>query len=211
MKYFEVHFIDFNDYQVHIKQCFTNQNEAIINLENIAVEYIRELQGKQQADICKQYDTPIEKLSELDKGLYLHKDGNNIYLYEKKEQHMSGIFSYYHVPKVEKIGLFGIAEFEIETVQNVSVKKMQHKEQHNFISELNSVLKFSQDKHYADIFNQIKENKKKNLNETNFIDDEEEYQKLLSDDELANNNFSEEKVYGYTSLDHGNDDDTFSD
>ena len=210
MKYFQVHFIDLHNYQVQIKQCFTNRDEAMANLENIAVDYIKELQGKQQADICKQYETPIEKLAELDKGLYLHKDGNNLIMYEKNEQVTSGLFSYYHVPKVEKIGLFGIAEFEIETTQNISVKKINHTEKHGFISELNSVLKSSQDKRYADIFNQIKENKKKSIQLTNFSDNDEEYQKLLSDDELANNTFNEEKVYGYTS-DYNNENDTFSD
>ena len=88
MKYYLVYLLNYKESdQISIRDSYHNKEDAIHSLERNAVEYIREIQGKQQADICKQ-EKPIDEILsdiKLREGLYIKKEGNDsIILYPSK-------------------------------------------------------------------------------------------------------------------------------
>lgn len=118
MKY---HFICFLDYRIEgaidIKDCYREKEEALNNLERIAIDYVKELQGKQQAEKCKTDKTPEELLVDVTckEGLYITTVNNTVILYEKTNNILPGrLFGYSSDLKVNKIGLFTISEYNFD-------------------------------------------------------------------------------------------------
>lgn len=88
MIYFIIYFLDYTqNYQIKPLANYKTKEESQFQFESIILNYIKELQGQQQADICKQYNkTPEIILSDtnLKEGNYLVKSDEKIHLYEKK-------------------------------------------------------------------------------------------------------------------------------
>jgi parvulin-like peptidyl-prolyl isomerase len=65
MKYYLVYLLNYKENDtVTLKDSYQNKDDALKSLERNAVEYIRDLQGKQQAEICKQDKKPKDILKE---------------------------------------------------------------------------------------------------------------------------------------------------
>lgn len=117
MKYYMVYLLNYKDSDsVVLKDSYRERNDAIHSLERTAIEHIKELQGKQQADICKQDKTPEEILADvqLREGLYIRKDGDSILLYEKKTVVKVGNFWNSNSLKILKVGKFYITEYNFD-------------------------------------------------------------------------------------------------
>lgn len=141
MIYF-IYFLD-NRNRLQIKNNYSSKYEAINNMENIAIDYIRELQGKQQVDVCKQYDKNIQQLkidTKIKEGLYLMKEGELIVLYEKSNTLIPGTFWNNYEMNLIKIGFFGLTEYYIEQVSSTEKPKppkpIQTIKTVDFVSEL---------------------------------------------------------------------------
>ena len=117
MKYYLVCFVDYkkND-NIIIKDSYLAKIDAEKRLESVALEYVKEYQGKQQAEKCQLDLTPDQILSDvtLKEGLYIRKVDETVVLYEKVNVVLEGaIWNSYDV-KVNKIGLFTISEYNFE-------------------------------------------------------------------------------------------------
>ncbi len=103
---------------ISIKDTYVNKNDAIANLEKIAIEYIKKIEGEKQADICKQDLTTnqIANDANLRNGLYIIKNNDTIILYEKLTHVSPGTIWNGYKNTVEKIGVFGIIEYKIDDI-----------------------------------------------------------------------------------------------
>jgi len=144
---------------INIKDTYINKNDAIANLERIAVEHVKKLEGEKQADICKQDLTMIQIADDvnLKNGLYIVKNNDNIILYEKQTQIIPGSIWNGYKNVAEKIGFFGIIEYKIDdnmtrcscTIQKkVQLKPKINNEQivPNFMDELKKMMNSTEGK-----------------------------------------------------------------
>jgi len=112
MKYFFVGYINLTTTQVDLKTYFYNHTDAVNRLENIALEYIKEHQGKQQLTYCVQHNkslTDVINNVELTHGMFIQSENNSIHLYEKvcnSAQNWYG--ASYSEYKINKLGTFFI-------------------------------------------------------------------------------------------------------
>ena len=117
MKYYIIYFIDHkNCDNVIIKELYRSKEDAVLNVEKVAIEYIRNLQGKQQADICKQQKSPQDILNDvnLKEGFYILVDNSVVTLYEKISGVIPGkIWNSYEL-QINKIGLFNYTEYNFD-------------------------------------------------------------------------------------------------
>lgn len=119
MKYYLIYHLSYVDGdKVTIKEEYMTKEDAENNLETVAVGYVREEQGKQQADVCKQYDkTPddILKNTSLKEGMYIIKTGDKYTLYEKTSIAIPGrVWGSTHGLKVNKLGMFYYTEYNFD-------------------------------------------------------------------------------------------------
>jgi len=119
MKFFIIYYIDYkkND-QAIIKELYYTKEDAVRSIERTAVEYIKELQGKQQSDICKQNKTLDEIFADnnLKEGMYIKKFGDYVEIYEKMSILSPGrVWNSYDL-KVIKAGKFDITEHNFDDV-----------------------------------------------------------------------------------------------
>src|SRR5690349_11367577 len=106
MKYHIIYFLDAQN-NVSLKEDYKTLNDAINSLEKVATEHIREQQGKQQVQLCRQYDkTSAQLLADptIREGLYLIKDGTCIHLYEKKNTIIPGTIWNSYEMKIFQVG-----------------------------------------------------------------------------------------------------------
>jgi hypothetical protein len=101
---------------ITIKDTYINKNDAIANLEKIAIEYVKKIEGEKQADICKQEMTGTQIADDvnLKNGLYIVKNNDIVFLYEKQTQIILGSIWNGYKSITEKIGFFGIIEYKID-------------------------------------------------------------------------------------------------
>ena len=117
MKYYLVYLLNYKENDsVTLKDSYQAEIDATNSLERIAIEYIKELQGKQQADICKQEKLPKEILKDqtLKEGLYIIKEGDAVILYEKVTVVAEGTLWNSNSLKVNKVGKFYVTEFNFD-------------------------------------------------------------------------------------------------
>lgn len=117
MKYYLVYLLNYKESDsVTIKDSYHNKEDAIHSLERNATEYIRELQGKQQADICKQDKPTDEILSDikLREGLYIKKEGDSVIIYEKTTVTKIGTVWNSSYLKMVKVGKFYVTEYNFD-------------------------------------------------------------------------------------------------
>lgn len=118
MKYYLVYLLNYKDNDaVILKDSYVGKEDAMKSLERHAVEYIKELQGKQQADICKQEKTSQEILLDINlkEGMYYRNEDSVIILYEKCVIIEPG--TVWGVKKnkiIKKIGKFYITEYNFD-------------------------------------------------------------------------------------------------
>jgi len=118
MKYYLICFIDhYKDDVISVKDSYKTKEDAFNSLERVALEYVKEFQGKQQADKCKTEKTPEQMLvdSTFKEGMYIRKLEDKIYLYEKVNVLIPSKFLWnsYEL-KVNKIGLFNVSEYNFD-------------------------------------------------------------------------------------------------
>ncbi|ARF10082.1 hypothetical protein Indivirus_12_10 [Indivirus ILV1] len=151
MKYYLVYLLNYKEFDsVVLKDMYRERDDAIKSLERNAINYIKELQGKQQADICKQ-DKAVEEIladSKLKEGLYIIKDGDAVILYEKTTVVKVGNLWNSRSLKMIKAGKFYITEYNFDeslfqcnriVSQISSVKFDKPKSELSFIDELKSL------------------------------------------------------------------------
>ena len=153
MKYHLIYFLDhIDDNKVIIKDYYTSKDDALNALEKIAIDFIKEQQGKQQTSICKQYDKSIEDIQKdtsIKEGLYLKKHNDSIVLYEKKNILTPGtIWNSFNL-QVYKIGTFYTTDINIELTAsmcscNVASQKTTVKQKneivYTFLDEFKTLL-----------------------------------------------------------------------
>jgi hypothetical protein len=101
---------------ITIRETYKNKNDAIINIEKIALDYIKNIEGEKQLQICKQDKTPDQIVNDINlrNGLYIIKHNNIVTLYEKTTQIIQGTIWNGYKNGIEKIGIFGMIEYKID-------------------------------------------------------------------------------------------------
>lgn len=119
MKQYIVYFIDYkNNDKVTLKSSFSDKELANDNIELQALQYVTELQGSQQRDICKQNKTAEEILNDftLRDGLYFQNMNDQIVLYEKLSKTVVGWIQKTQESSCNKIGVFGLTELDLNII-----------------------------------------------------------------------------------------------
>ncbi len=117
MKYYLVYLLNYKESDsITIKDLYHNKEDAINSLERNATEFIKELQGKQQSDICKQERSIDEILNDtkLREGLYFKKEGDAIIIYEKATIVKVGTVWNSSSIKVQKFGKIYVTEYNFD-------------------------------------------------------------------------------------------------
>jgi len=118
MKYYLVYLLNYKDNDaVILKEAYYEKDDAAKSLERHATEYIKELQGKQQADICKQEKTSQEILLDITmkEGMYYRIEDSVIVLYEKCVLLEPGaVWGLRKNKVINKIGKFYITEYNFD-------------------------------------------------------------------------------------------------
>lgn len=115
MTHYLIYFLDnTKNNAITIKNTYKNKNDAIINIEKIAFDYVRELEGEKQTRICKQDKTPDQILNDtnLKDGLYIIKNGDIVTLHEKISQLIQGRVWNGLQNDIKQIGVFGMIEYK---------------------------------------------------------------------------------------------------
>lgn len=117
MNHYLIYFLDNNkNDMITIEDTYKNKNDAIINIEKIALDYVKKVEGEKQAEICKQDKTPEQITDDLTlkNGLYIIKNNNIVTLYEKTTQIIPGTIWNGYKNVMGKIGMFGMIEYKID-------------------------------------------------------------------------------------------------
>lgn len=137
-----VYLLDFlTNGNITLKSSYDCKEDALSDLETIALNYVRDLEGSKQAMIAFQKDKDIEQISldtNLKDGLYLKKDNECVIVYQKHKLLLPGKIWNSTELKMTKAALFGITYFKINNQTCVSEIKPTIKKQ---------VLKNTDDKH----------------------------------------------------------------
>lgn len=119
MRYYIIYFLDYKkNNAIIIKDMYLSKEDAYNNLERVAIDYIKDLQGKQQAEICKQDKTPDQLLVDttIKEGLYIKKQDEMITLYEKKTIVLPGRIWNTNDLQVNKIGQISVTEYNFDDI-----------------------------------------------------------------------------------------------
>lgn len=176
MKYYLVCFIDHTkDDTIIVKDSYQTKEDAINSLERAALEYVKEFQGKQQADRCKTEKTPEQILYDttLKEGMYIRKLEEKVYLYEKVNVVIPSrlLWNSYEL-KVNKIGLFNISEYNfddsifrcgcmLERAKTKSTVIKSPEKQFSFLNELAGLMGTDDKSSITDNWRNIKKQKYK--------------------------------------------------
>jgi len=127
MKRYFIFYLDYkNNDKVILKESHSTTQDAQCNLEFVALDHIKKYQGEQQVLICKQYEKSPDQIlndSILKEGMYVRRENDKLVLYEKVNELIPGTFWNSYILKVNKIGIFDIASYEIELNNNVNTCK----------------------------------------------------------------------------------------
>lgn len=158
MKYFLIYYLDYteND-KISIKEEYMTKEDATNNLESVAVGHVKEMQGKQQSEICRQFDKSpddILKNTSLKEGMYIVKSGDAFLLYEKTSVVISGRIWSSQGLKINKLGMFNFTEYNFDesnfrlsgsiVMENNKTTQKQHQNINNgpdYVSELKKIIK----------------------------------------------------------------------
>ena len=154
MTHYIIYFLDNNkDDLITIEDTYKNKNDGIINVEKIALEYIKKIEGEKQMEICKQDKTPEQIMDDVNlrNGLYIIKNNNTITLYEKTTQIISGTIWNGYKNIINKIGIFGMIEYKIDDnlvrcscnipkIVMREVKPVKEEKNTNFMDELKKLI-----------------------------------------------------------------------
>jgi hypothetical protein len=188
MKLYLVYFLDYqsaNNEQAIIKGSFLSLEEANENIKTITLNYITEQQGKQQAQICEQYDKTLEQIMNditLKDGMYIRKEKEIMTIYNKIIQVVPGTFLWSSSKtEIKKIMTIKVTEFECPLFEKEkatdnssnlpSVKKVDLNKNYTFLEELNRFkenIKSQQTGRLlpSKIKQELKENKKSRLTDS---------------------------------------------
>lgn len=133
MRYYIIYFLDYKkNHTITIKDMFLAKEDAYNNLEHVAIDYIKELQGKQQAEICKQDKTPEQLLADktIKEGMYIKKQDEMIIMYEKITVVLPGRIWNSNDLQVNKIGQFSVTEYNFDDILfkcncNIKIERKQ--------------------------------------------------------------------------------------
>lgn len=122
MKYFVIYYINFTNFKVKLENSYSSQEEANENLLSTSLNFIKEEQGKQQADIALQNDKSEADLlsGNFREGMYIKSNISSekitdftVNVYNKIKEIVSGTFYNSWEMKLNKIGMFGVSEVEL--------------------------------------------------------------------------------------------------
>lgn len=117
MKLSVVYYLDYqNNDNIIVKKSFKNKKNATEEIEKIALEFIKDQQGSQQLEKCKQYEKTSDEIQQdvnLSDGLYLIKSGDDFVVLNKKKNVDSGILWNSTTVILNKIGVFKTTEFDL--------------------------------------------------------------------------------------------------
>lgn len=115
MKYFVIYYINFTNFKVKLENSYSSLEEANENLLSTALNFVKEEQGKQQSDIALQNDKSEKDLltENFKEGMYIKSTPNEVTLYNKIKEIVSGTFYNSWEMKLNKIGMFGVSEVEL--------------------------------------------------------------------------------------------------
>jgi hypothetical protein len=119
MKYYFICLQGTSD-NITIVDKYPTKEDAINNLEKQAIDYVKEMQGKQQANICQQ-NKSLDKIAadqSLKEGLYIITSGEVVQLYQKTNTTIPGTLWNSKIMKMDKIGTFSITEFDFSEEQS---------------------------------------------------------------------------------------------
>lgn len=119
MRYYIIYFLDYKkNNAISIKDMYLAKEDAYNNLERVAIDYIRDLQGKQQAEICKQDKTPEQLLVDktIKEGMYIKKQDELITVYEKITIVLPGRIWNSNDLQVNKIGQISVTEYNFDDI-----------------------------------------------------------------------------------------------
>jgi hypothetical protein len=142
MRYYIVYFLDFSTYKPTFHKYYSDEKEAQSVLETVALEHIKNEQGKQQSDIAIQKTKSLSEIQNdetLKEGLYIKHENNTIALYNKAKFTIPGyLYSAYEMRMV-KLGQFDYSPLELDIPENCSIKSKPTKTNTNcytYIDEL---------------------------------------------------------------------------
>lgn len=149
MKFYAIFFLNLKDNKLIF--CNFCESESIEELKNAAIDYVRQKQGDQQAEITFQDQKKIEYIKNNDnlkEGLYLLPEKDYINLYEKEKCKLSGYIYDSYYTKITKVGQFFLTSLYIELKQYCKCEcqkklvnyKNIRKTNYPFIEELKKLL-----------------------------------------------------------------------
>lgn len=153
MSHYIIYFLDYKkDDSIIIIDSYKNINDAHLNLEKCAIDYVKKLEGEKQANICKQDKTPEQITADmtLREGLYIRKQENSFILYEKFTKITPGYLRNGVELLTSKIGSFGITQYKFDHIvaqcactvrQPKKIQQSQLKSVPSFIHELQQMFK----------------------------------------------------------------------
>ena len=128
MRYYIVYFLNLQTLKPIFYKYYDDEKIALSKIDSIALEYVKNEQGKQQADIAIQPTKSVIEIQNdttLKEGLYLKKEGDIMIVYEKTKVALTGyIYSSYEI-RMNKIGKFDVTDIDLDIPQNCTIKTKQ--------------------------------------------------------------------------------------
>jgi len=157
MKYYIVNLVeigvDKRPFKISGLKSYRLKEAAEKNLQEIALNYIIEKDGKQQGDIAIQ-DKIIDEIKfdeSLRDGLYIIKNECNLHLYAKKKVKQEGYIYNSYETIINEIGIFMISEVNVDVPEQSykcschlvlsSHKKLPMEQHMPFVNEINDLLR----------------------------------------------------------------------
>lgn len=171
--------------EVILKGKYNNISDAMRDMNNMALDYVKSIDGERQVNIALQTCSPdeIKNNCELRDGLYLIRDGTVCNVFEKKST-LQGFFWPSYVPSIRRVALFSVTELEyqnngikisemkIDTVRE-SPKRNFDKQDMTYITEIGNLLSSSDSDHILP--SQLKYNKKRYIKKQKAVSFNDEF------------------------------------
>ncbi len=141
MRYHVVYFLNFQSQKPSFYKYYDDEKKAQSMLDSIALEYVKNEQGKQQADIAFQPTKTVAEIqsdSTLKEGLYLKVENQTVVVYEKINVKLPGYLYSSYETKMNKLGKFDVTDIDLDIPKDctISVKVPRIDRSYTYIDEL---------------------------------------------------------------------------
>ena len=153
MKFYCIYYYNILSHQFKLKKLYNNIVKAQEDLKNIALDYVRDEQGNQQALIAFQDGKDINDIAndaELKAGFYLRIENDVVSLYEKTKIVNTGFLWNSEIFFMQKLAIFNVSDLDLEIKNScncsaeISIDKCNHSyDQTNssFVKELQNLMR----------------------------------------------------------------------